>query len=267
MANEVAELKEVKKGELFLPAAEIEEFAGMGTENVTTSDMLLPRLTLLQSLSPQLNKKKVEFIEGAEIGDWVNVATGDCYKGELIAIPCHFRVSFIEWGKGRSGLVHNWGQDASCLKNTTQNEKRENILPSGNKISETSEWFLLIQDGILWKPAFFPLTSTNLKVSRKWMTISRAEVLQGRNGPFTPPLFYRSWKLTPIEDSNDQGSWYTFVPSQSSTILELDPTKALLNQAKQFYMDVRENKLTGEVVPEDPNDPANAKIVNSEAKM
>jgi hypothetical protein len=53
-----------------LPSAGAQDFeahAAAGMEDVSSKDVIIPRLTLLQTLSPQLNKKKGEYIEGADI--------------------------------------------------------------------------------------------------------------------------------------------------------------------------------------------------------
>jgi len=43
-----------------------------GSEDVSAKDMIMPRVDVLQALSPQINKKKPEFIEGAEQGQIFN---------------------------------------------------------------------------------------------------------------------------------------------------------------------------------------------------
>ena len=47
---------------------------GMG--DVTSADVALPRFTILQGLSPQVNSRKDEYVEGAKMGMIFNTATG-----------------------------------------------------------------------------------------------------------------------------------------------------------------------------------------------
>jgi hypothetical protein len=246
---------------------ELKRMGGMGAENVQAKDVLIPRLTILQKLSPQLAKKKAEYIEGAELGDFCNVATGDIYKEAVTVIPCHFATAYIEWGKNRSGLVNNYGDDASILKRCVRNEKNQNMLPSGNLVNETSQWYCLLLSGASWSRVFIPLTSTNLKHSRKWMTLCRTENVQQPNGElWKPPLFWRSWKLFAIEDSNDQGDWVTFRPEKAETTIELDSSRQLIRQCMSFYEDIRTSVVRGEIVEEDQGRTINGTATRADDK-
>lgn len=269
--------------EKFFAPQEIEDMAGAGSENVKTTDTLLPRLTILQSLSPQLNRKKAEFISGAKVGDFCDVAVGDIFE-EVDMIPCHFVTQYIHWKKSRGGFVANLGTSAACLEETTLNEKRENVLPNGDTIVETATWFCLLRAGSDWRRVFFPLSKTGLKVSRKWHTLIKAEKLMGKNGYFTPPLFYRPWRLTVVTDSKDEFDWFTPSPARIEVPPEMitaqsperfktiyhemmeiqDTSKWLLTEAKKFYTDARDNLVVGDMSnSDDLNDPSNARVVGS----
>ena len=63
----------------------------------------------------------------------------------------------------------------------------------------------------------------------------RAENLRTASGEiFIPPLFWWSWRLVVVDDSNDSGGWMTFRPERGPTILELDPSRELLRQARRL---------------------------------
>jgi hypothetical protein len=247
----MSELVEVKTGTSIVLDADLLKMGGMGAENVQSKDILIPRLTILQALSPQLGKKKAEYIDGAELGDFCNVATGDVYKEAILVIPCHFATAYIEWTKGRGGLAANHGDDASVLKRCARNDKNQNILPSGNIVEETAQWYCLLQNGADWQRIFFPLKATNLKHSRKWMTLCQTERVQMPNNElWKPPLFWRSWRLVAIEDSNDQGDWVTFRPEKGESTLDIDPNRQLIKMCMSFYEDVRTNVVRGEMEDE-----------------
>jgi hypothetical protein len=227
---------------------ELLQMGGMGKEKVTSKDVLITRITILQGLSPQIMKKKAEYIEGAELGDFCNVATGDIYKEEMLIIPCHFTTVYIEWQKNRAGIGANHGEDPSILSKCTVNEKRQFFLPNGNEVQEQAQWYVLVQSGAAWQRAFFPLKATNLKHSRKWQTLIETEQVQLPGGEFwKPPLFWRSWLLKIVDDSNDQGDWYTFRPEKGELIVNLDPTKNLIRLCKSFYEDIRTEKVKPDI--------------------
>jgi hypothetical protein len=256
-------LVEVKNNNIANLDPDLMKLGGMGAENVTAANVLIPRLTILQSLSPQINKKKAEFIDGAEIGDFCNVATGDIFKGSISLIPCYFTTAYIEWAKNRGGLAANHGDDASILKKCVRNDKNQNVLPNGNTVEETAQWYCLLKEGAMWGRVFFPLKATNLKHSKKWMTLVRAETLiLPDNTNWKPPLFWRAWKLLAIDDSNDSGDWVTFRPEKLQTVLEIDETKQLLNDCMSFYKDVKGNVVRGEVVEDEDSRAESARPVN-----
>jgi hypothetical protein len=244
------------------------KMGGAGTENIKSKDVLIPRLVILQQLSPQLNKKKSEYIEGAEVGDFCNVATGDIYKKEVEVIPCHFATAYIEWLKGRSGFAANHGDNMSVLDRTTKNERFENILPNGNMIQETAQWYCLLKDGAVWTRVFFPLKSTGMKHSRKWLTVLRSETLKVNGRDWKPPLFWRSWKLITVDESNDQGDWASFRPERGEENIKIDPSQTLINMCMAFYNDVKLNVVRGEVAQDDGVIEGTAKdITNNKEKF
>jgi len=70
---------------------DFEDFAGSGLEGVGADDLLVPRLGVLQALSPQLKKTKSEYIPEAEEGDIADLGTGDLYKDGLWFLPVFYR--------------------------------------------------------------------------------------------------------------------------------------------------------------------------------
>ena len=207
------------------------------------------RITVLQALSPQLQKSKPEFIKEARAGMFCDTATSDLYEDELHIVPCYFATVFLEWAPRSTGkgLVANHGMDASILDKCTPDDKGRMILPNGNYVAETATYYALNMSAG-GRRCFIPLSSTQLKASRRWMTLITAEKLRNSQGKeFTPPIFYRSWKATITEQSNNEGSWFGWKFEPSATILELDPTKSLLAAAREFFEMARDGLVRGDV--------------------
>ena len=55
---------------------------GSGFEEVTSSDIQIPFLRIIQALSPQLKKSDAGFIQGASSGDIFNTVTKKTWAGE-----------------------------------------------------------------------------------------------------------------------------------------------------------------------------------------
>jgi len=76
---------------------------GRGSEDVTTEDIAIPRLSMIQSLSPQRQKKDPAYIQGAEEGMLFNPTTGMLYGESVFFIPVYFRKDYLVWKKRTSG--------------------------------------------------------------------------------------------------------------------------------------------------------------------
>jgi len=227
-------------------------FSGMassGLENVTQSDVIIPRITILQALSPQLQKSKPEFNPDAQQGDFCDTATGALYRDEITLIPCFFARIFIEWAPRSTGkgLVKNHGLDASILDQCTPDEKGRMILPNGNYVAETATYYCLnLSAG--GARCFVPLTSTQLRASRRWMTLITAEKIQRADGSvFTPPIFYRSWRASTVNQTNNEGDWFGWKFEAADSLPEMEDGAELLAEAKAFYEQARNGLVIGDI--------------------
>ncbi len=265
MAKEVA-----KTSASNLPAISgdgFEEFAGAGLENVGSSDILIPRLAILQSLSPQLNKKKAEYIDGSEIGSIVDVGTGEIFPEGVVFLPVLYRKEYLEWAPRASGQglvkVHD---SADILAQAPRNDRNQNVLPNGNYVAETAQWFGLNLTADRRK-CFIPMASTQLKKSRKWMTLATSERLKRPDGSeFAAPLFYRSYKLTTGMESNSQGEWASWAISRHLTLPELgDALGVDWRSVKEEAVEFAKALSAGTVKADNADDPSEAAASNEGA--
>ena len=68
------------------------------------------------------------------------------------------------------------------------------------------------------------------------MSLASAEQLvHPESGPFTPPLYYRSYILTTVPKKNEKGSWNLAVVERGPTINELENAEALKAAVKSFH--------------------------------
>lgn len=228
--------------------ADIFDTGVTGLENVTSRDLIIPRMTILQDLSPQVKKNKPEYVEGAEIGDFCDTSIGEVFK-ELLLIPVYFATVLLEWAPRATGkgLIANHGMNKDILKDCKQDDKRR-WMHGENLVSETMTFYALnVAAG--GRRCFVPLSSTSLKAARKWLTlITNERVLNPRtNGYFQPPIFYRAWRATATEEANAQGSWFGWKFEAARTILEIDPDQGLLAEAKDFMEQARSGLVSGDL--------------------
>src|SRR5687768_4048450 len=71
--------------------------AGTGLENVGAKDLLIPRLTVLQGLSPQVTQGKPEFDEKAKVGQIYDVGLQEGFPEGILYIPVHYVKQYLEW--------------------------------------------------------------------------------------------------------------------------------------------------------------------------
>ncbi len=213
-----------------------QEYANAGMEKVTSKDWIIPRLGILQSLSPQLKKNNSDFIEGASEGDICDVSTGEVFESPLHFLPVVWDKVWLEWypRATQKGLANIHTTD-DIMKHTRQNERRQWVLSNGNLIAETCQFYgLNLSAGR--RPSFIPLTSTQLQKSRRWISLARAERIENptTGDEFCPPLFYRSYYLSTAAESNAEGEWSGWVINRGPSILELPSWKNIRLQAIEF---------------------------------
>jgi len=239
---------------------DILEFAGEGAA-FDSSEMQIPFVRLLQPMSPQLNKKKPEYIEGARSSDIFNNVTSQYWDGDagIMVIPCYQTTKYLEFvplemGGGFRGEIP---ATSNLLLQTSRSGARE-ILPNGNELVKSDQHFCLIveEDGS-FQPAVIDMKSTMLKVSRRWKTqIAMQKVKHPKTGAMvTPPVFATMWRLYAAEETNEKGSWSTWGVERIGLVENRD----LLLEAKAF----RDSIAAGEVKAapeEDVSAPSSSKM-------
>lgn len=241
MANEVATAKNTALSADLLDDMMLD--AGEGAA-FSADEMQIPFVRLLQALSPQLNKKKAEYIDGASSGDAFNNVTGQYWDGEqgLTVIPCYQTTKYLEFtpremGGGFRGEIN---PNNPVLQQTTRSGSKE-LLPNGNELVKSDQHFCLIvdEDGG-FQPAVIDMKSTQLKVSRRWKTqIAMQKVTLPDGRKVTPPVFATMWKLRSVEESNDQGSWSNWAVEKVGLVEDRD----LYQEARTFRKSIEAGEV------------------------
>jgi hypothetical protein len=186
---------------------------GCGFEEADSSSYAIPFLRMLQAISDQCKKNQPEYIKGAEEGDFYNTVTEKLYKGDdgVTVIPCHYQHKYNLWAPNRGGFrgsitASEYGtMNKQCITVTVNNNSQEvEADMEGNVIVDTREHYVIVvnADGT-FEPALLSLCGTQLKKSKKWMTLMQGIRINGA----TAPMFSQLYKLSPMPESNDKGSW------------------------------------------------------------
>lgn len=250
MAKASTAVAQAKGANLPSTSDDFSAFDGMetGYENVTARDLLIPRLTVLQGLSPQVTQGKPEFDEDAKVGDIYDVGLGERFPKGVVFIPVFYQKQWLEWaprasGKGLQG-IHD--SDA-ILAETEKDDKGKDILPTGNYITETAQLYGLNVTADFRK-SFIPMASTQLKKARRLLTLATSEKLTRDDGSqFTPPLFYRSYILTTVPESNNEGNWMGWKIERGDALPDFANWKQLMHDIKEFRDSLAAGTVKGDI--------------------
>lgn len=224
-----------------LPTTNVfEKDAGAGLEGMTTADLAIPFLSILQTNSPQLDRNESTYIKGAVAGQIFNSVSNKVYD-EITVVPCAFQHKVVEWkprGSG-GGLVAQYNRE-DAPEDVTVNDKGQMQRSNGNVLIATAYHYVLILDTGEPEQAVLPMSSTQLKKSKKWNSLMAALKMKAQNGEiFTPPTYSHSYTLTTSGESNDKGKWFGWVISNGSLLQD----SKVISLARQFSKSARNISL------------------------
>jgi hypothetical protein len=247
MAKEV-----VKAGKTDLAVAEgaaaFEAFAGGGMENVTAKDILIPRLGILQGLSPQVVRGKPEYDADNKVGDVFDLGLQERFPDGIVFIPVYYSKVYLEWAPRNSGKgLQNIHTDESILDNCEKDDKSKQVLPNGNYVVETAQLFgINVTAGN--RKTLIAFTSTQLKKCRRILTLAGGEKLERADGSeFTPPLWYRQYALTTVPESNAEGDWMGWKIERAGAITELPNWQQLNADCVAFAESIAKNAVKADL--------------------
>ncbi len=241
--------KQVVKKEQATAVAEFdtsmfEADASAGIQNVSNEDMALPFLKIVSGLDGILDER-----DDVRKGDIVNTVTGEVYKGKdgIKVIPCAYQRKFIRWQPRGTGIaapvmIHEPNDPNLPKTNRDPNDNKEYVDDgSGDYVEQTAQWYVKVinPEGGMTN-ALIAMKSTQLKKSRKWMSMIMSREMNGENGPFTPPMFSHIYLLKTVSEENSKGSWHGWEMSLDGPISEKHQYKA----AKEFNASIEKGEVT-----------------------
>jgi hypothetical protein len=182
-----------------------------GFEDMSADDLQLPRLKLLQAMSPE-----IENDESLRSGHIYNSVTGEWWPADqgVKVIPCVYHKTYVEWapvGSGAKGpvAVH---QSKDVMNNTVRGDDNKYYTNdnSGNYIEETANYFVLIIGGKgETSQAVISMKSSQLTPSRNWNSKMKNLKIKNSEGVhFTPPMWSHSYLLKSEKTKNGDKTWY-----------------------------------------------------------
>jgi hypothetical protein len=134
-------------------------------------------------------------------------------------IPCYYKLEYQEWsdygtGSGRPEMIYPDTSD--ILDKTTKGPDGKDRLQNGNYILTVGQHFVII---------------LGEKISRKWNSMMKSIVLDGKNGSYTPPSFSHIYKLSSVLNTGKGNQWYGW------NVAKVGPVEdaAMYDRAKKLY--------------------------------
>ena len=152
--------------ELAMPAF-LQKDVVRGSEEVGMDDITIPRIGLIQDLSPQIKKTKPEYIEGAEVGMFYNNVTKELYGKDMTIIPVYCKKEWVVWklrkhGGGFVGAAPTEQEAVQLLKESGEAADQCEII-------DTHQHFVLVLGGDgNWTEAVISLQKGSSGASRQF---------------------------------------------------------------------------------------------------
>ena len=107
MTEENKQVAKKASTEMSLGVDDMLKDANSGLENVTSEDLAIPFLRIIQAMSPQVNARDGKHIKGCEQGDIFNTVDNTLYKGAdgVVVVPVAYKRTYLEWMPERKGLA------------------------------------------------------------------------------------------------------------------------------------------------------------------
>lgn len=197
-----------------------------GQENVGAEDLVIPRLEVVQDLSPARRKSDPNYIEGAEEGMLYNNVTRELYGKSVIVVPVGFVKEWLLWkdrdkGGGFRGAFASQKLAEEARDQLTDNDGK----PEGDDVDvvDTNQQFcILIKPDGTTEEICVSMAKSKAKVSRKWNSLIRIG-----NGD----SFSRAYKLSAIEDKNAKNqSFYNLNVAAAGF-----PSESVYRKAEKMY--------------------------------
>ena len=215
----VAKVEEKPRGSLVLAEdldlSMVEGDTGHGVDDMSSQDVALPFLAILQSNSPQVNPAHQNYVEGATAGMFYNTVSQEAFDGRKVGlevVPVAYERKLVEWidrDKG-GGWVRDYDATSDILKHTAKNDKGRPVLKdSGNFIVETAYHYFLVKNPETdeWEQCVFPMKSTALKVNKRLNNDLVTTRIPGRD--LQAPRWLFPYHLTTVPETKNGNSWWS----------------------------------------------------------
>lgn len=197
-----------------------------GAENVTTDDMIIPRIELIQALSPARKKSDPAYIEGADEGMLFNNVTRQLYGESVTVVPVFYAKQYLVWKDRKSGGGGSNGFRGAFASEALARDVIAQLGEDGLDVSDTAQHFVLVRVEDAWQEAVISMAKSKIKVSKRWNSLIRMT---------NTDSFSRAYKLSAVTETNARNeSYYNFNITPLGFV-----TKDVYERAERLYETIR----------------------------
>lgn len=216
----------------------IPEGSGRGNENVTTDDLVIPRLEIVQAISPAVIKNDPKFIKGAAAGMLNNSVTRQLYGESVTVIPVFFNVQWLVWRDRKLAKEKKISAEGGFFGSyKTEIEAQRVAEENGGAakaviVQDTPTHLVLLLNSETGEAdeIMIPMPRTKAKISRQWNSLIK---LSGGD------RFSRAYTVSTAGEKNKDGE--SFLNFHVETLGY--PPKKLLDKAEALYKSVTGGKM------------------------
>ncbi len=213
-----------------------------GSENVTTGDLVIPRLEIVQAMSAQLKRGDAKFNELARAGMLYNTVTGRLYGENTFIVPVFYNKAWLVWkkrkdsqGKALEGGFLGAFNTPEEAQDKFDAEVKAGLNKDHAEVIDTPQHLCLLVDAGAGgsgdvSEVMLSMPRTKAKVSRNFNSMIR---LAGGD------RFSRVYRVGTVLEKNPKGDYYNFNIVQTGF-----PVKSLFDRAEKLYNAVTQGGRT-----------------------
>lgn len=201
----------------------IDPHSHKGSEDVTAQDITLPRIEVLQALSPQLKKSEPSYIEGSEQGMIFNTISGELYGNEVVIVPILFQRQHIIWQDRKKG-----GGFAGAFPTELDAAKEVDAMDNPDDydiVEHHINFCLILHDNGDIEEAVLSWAKSKIKVSK-----SLNALIQMNPGD----RYSRAYRLKSVEASGPKGDYWTYTVQPIGYV-----TREVFDRAAMIYSAIK----------------------------
>lgn len=227
-----------------------------GSENVGQEDIIIPRLEIIQALSPQVKPGDAKYIEAAKPGMLVNSVSQQLYGKEAIVVPVVYVKQWLVWMKRKDkngkGLPGGFFGAFNTPEEAKDRMEQEGGDANNIEVLDTPQHLCLLLDYNTGKTeeVMISMPRTKAKISRQWNSLVR---MAGGD------RFARAYRIGTAMEKNKNGEDY-----MNYTVAQLGfPNKAVYLKAEALYKMME----AGRAVTMDVTDYAESSSTDADSEM